>query len=200
MFIWIGGQSQDIKSLEYAKHFQKHKVQSKKCSEIRFQGNVPQDTLVVSLEEFDRSGRISRYIEYDRKSLPIAEYHFEYDANGKISMTVSHRYSDWQEIELIPEFDVKKRLISRTPQLKPSGFWEKETFNYDNAGRLLSRDQWYMVNGECIPVMNRSFPETIEKNECSMSYIFDQNDLLIIEQLYRGGVSDKSRNYTYTFF
>ncbi len=200
MTMWLSSLGQDIKSFEYAKHYQKHKVQSKKCVEIRFLGNVPIDTLVVSLEEFDRIGRISRYIEYDRRSMPEAEYHFDYDASGNVRITVAHKYSDWEEIALIPEYDAKNRLVARTPSVKPNGFWDKETFNYDVNGNVTSRDRWYNVDGESKPVINRSFPETVEKDESSLSYIFDEHDLLIIEQLYRGGVSDKSRNYVYTFY
>jgi hypothetical protein len=194
------GIGQDIKSLEYAKHYQKQKVQSRKCFEVRFNGHVAQDTVVVSLEEFDRSGRISRYIEYDRNSKPLAEYHFEYDQNGNMKMSVSHRYTGWTEVLLHPEFDSNNRLIARLPASKPEGFWEKETFNYDENGKILSRDQWYVVDGVSRPVMNKCFPETKEKIENSLSYIYDEHDLLIIEQLYRNGVSDKSRNYVYTFY
>jgi hypothetical protein len=200
LFASYAGIGQDIKSLEYAKQYQKQQVQSKKCMETIFSGNVPQDTIMQSFEEYDRMGRILRYIEYDRKSAPIAEYHYEYDAKGNMKMSVTHRYSDWQEIELVGEYDDRKRLVSRTPLNKPDGFWEKETFNYDAGGKLLSRDQWYFVDGVLKPVMNKSFPQSVEKNENSLSYIFDEHDLLIIEQLYRGGVSDKSRNFYYTFY
>lgn len=198
--ISIAGIGQDIKSLEYAKYYQKHKVQSRKCSEVRFNGYVPQDTVVISVEEYDRSGRISRYIEFDRNSKPLAEYHFEYDPGGKMQMSVSHRYTDWTEVKLSPEFDQNKRMIARVPVSKPEGFWEKETFNYDENGKVLSRDQWYVVDGVNRPVMNKSFPETVEKTENSLSYIYDERGLLIIEQLYRNGVSDKARNYCYTFY
>jgi hypothetical protein len=191
---------QDIKSLEYAKQYQKNKVQSRRCVEIRYNGNIATDTVLISLEEFDRSGRISRYIEYDRHNSPVAEYHFEYDAAGQIRMSVSHKYSDWMEVTLVPEFDEKRRMISRSPVNKPHGFWEKETFNYDASGKLLSRDHWYVVDGVHRPLINKAFPETVEKNENSLSYIYDEHDLLIIEQLYRNGVSDKSRNYQYTFY
>jgi uncharacterized protein YkuJ len=193
--------AQDIKSLDKCKHYAHQKVQTRKCVEIKFDGYTPTDTLDISYEEFDSNGRIIRYIEYSPIGKQLAEYHYSYNAKNQIAeMTVSHQYTDWQEIILTPTYDASNKMLSRQPKEKIHGLWEKETFQYDVRGELVCSEQWYTINGELKPVTKKFFPMHIEKKENSLSYIFDNHDLLIIEQLYQSGKSDKTRSYFYTFY
>ena len=49
-------------------------------------------------------------------------------------------------------------------------------------------------------MMHKDYGSSIERVENSLTYIYDAKGLLIIEQYYSGGITDKARVYDYSHY
>jgi hypothetical protein len=194
----VTAHAQDLKPLDYASLYAKHKITSRECVELRYAGNTVSDTIKYGDAEFDAAGRMIRYTEYFSRGRKMAEYIYEYDATGKmVRNTVSLVFNDWTPLEMILTHDDKGRVIARElPEALPN-FWRKETYSYKD-GVLIRSEQWFDVNDELKPLTHHDYPASLKPADNSLTYIHDQKGLLILHQFYgKTGGMDKALSYTY---
>lgn len=192
--------SQDIKLLDHALQFKKHKVATRDCYEIKYKENLAVDSIHRSYEEYNQNGRLMKFTEYYSKGKEMAVYRYEYDEKGNITRnTLSLVFNNWQEIEMILTFNEKGRLIQREMPETIANFWCKETFTYGSDGKMVRSDQWYMTGGATKALSHKNYSDQIESRENSPTHIYDTKGLLIIHQTYKNGISDSAFCYNYTY-
>lgn len=193
--------AQDIKPLDYCHTYAKAHVNSRTCYEVKFQGNKAIDSLKTSVEEFNKEGKLIRFTEFTRTGKKIAEHEYSYDTHGKLTASsIRHLYNDWIQVDFKLTFNEKGKLVTRELTLPIQGCWQKETYSYHSNGILAKSEQWYEVGGSLKPMMHKDYESSIERVENSLTYIYDAKGLLIIEQYYSGGISDKARVYDYSHY
>lgn len=191
-------QAQDIKLLDYAPQYAKQKVSERKSSEIKLYKGI-MDTTVCGVAKFNAQGKVVHYTEYFARGRKMAEYSYEYDANGKlVAGTVQTTFNDWQPLAFQLNFDTKGRLISRELPESISNFWKKETFHYTNTGVLIKNEKWHDLNGTLSLMETKDYPQTLTTTENSLTYIYNPQGLLMIHQLYNSnGKVERSMHYDY---
>ncbi len=201
LFVSVIANAQDIKPLDYASHYKKHKVTSRDCFEVKYKGNQALDSIHRGFEEYDQHGRLIKFTEYYAKGKEMAIYRYEYDDKAKIiKNTVSIVFNNWQAIELTLTHDAKGRLIQREMPELISNFWCKETFSYGKGGTLTKSDQWYMSEGSPRALSHKEYDDQIEWKENTPTHIFDSKGLLIIQQTCMHGRCDSAYCYSYSYF
>ncbi len=193
--------AQDIKPLDYASFYQKHKVKTRECYEVKYKGNHASDSVHLGSEVFNASGLLIGYTEYYAKGQKMAEYHYEYDAKNKlVSSSIQLVFNDWKEIDFKLTFDAKGKLIRRElPESIPS-FWTAESYIYNTSGILVKSEQWYTVDGKLQSMSHKDYPSSLAPKENSLSYIYDAKGMLILHQIYQNGKVSTAYKYDYTHF
>lgn len=194
-------QSQDIKSLDYKNVFQKNRVNTRTCYEVKYTGNAATDSLLKSKEVYDIQGRLTSILEYYAGGKLLAEHHFEYDAQGKIvRCTVSHAFNEMKPAELTLKHDPKGRLVERTLPEAVRNYWQKETFLYHANGTLAKTQQWYLQNGTLAVLSTKEYPASIAPKDNSLTLLFDQKSLPIVHNFYSAsGKMERAWRYVYTY-
>lgn len=194
--------AQDIKALDYSSKFKQQKVRERNTYEVKYQGNKAVDSVLLGKAIFDNSGRMSKYIEYFMKGRKMAEYDYQYDENGRIvSNTVKLVFNDWQPLTFDLKHDASGKLLERSLPEPTPNFWQKETYNYTAAGVLVKSEQWYPYNGQLVAQSKKEYPTTNLPQENSVTYIHDQNGLMLMHQLFgSSGKADKALVYSYTHY
>ena len=192
--------AQDIKLMDYHAQYMNMKVTERRANEIRYSSNKT-DTSQVSHAIFNSKGMPVRYTEYFARGRKLAEYTFEYGNDGRLKRhTVSTTFNDWQPVEFILTFDSKGRLISRELPQSIDNFWKKETFHYNQQNILARMEQWYEYNGTLVSQKQIDFPETLTPDVNSLTYIHDQNGLLLLHQFYNKlGKVDRCVKFEYAY-
>jgi len=194
--------SQDIKPLDYSAKYKQQKVRERNTYEVKYQGNKAVDTVLLGKAMFDNVGRMSKYIEYFMKGRKMAEYDYSYDESGRIlASTVRLIFNDWQPLNFELKYDSNGKLIERLLSEPTPNFWQKETYNYSSAGILVKSEQWYPMNGQLIAQSRKEYPSTNLPQENSVTYIHDQNGLMLMHQLFgSSGKADKALVYSYSHY
>lgn len=197
----ISIQAQDIKSLDYKNLFQKNKVTTRTCYEVKYSGNAATDSLLKSKELYDTQGRLTSMLEYYAGGKLLAEHHFEYDAQGKIiRCTISHAFNEMKPIEMALKYDAKGRLVERTLPEAVRNYWQKETFLYHANGTLAKTQQWYQQNGALVALSTKEYPASIAPKDNSLTLLFDQKSLPIVHNFYSAtGKMERAWRYVYTY-
>lgn len=202
MSITLPSVAQDIKPLDYSSKFKQQQVRERDTYEVKYQGNQAVDSVLLGKTFFDQSGRMSKYIEYFMKGRKMAEYDYVYDEAGRIvSSTVKLVFNDWQPLTFDLRHDTNGRLIERSLPEPVANFWQKETYQYSSSGILIKSEQWYPLNGQLVAQSKKEYPSTIQPQDNSVTYIHDQNGLMLVHQLFgSSGKADKALVYSYTRF
>lgn len=192
--------AQDIKLMDYAPQYAKHKVSERKAFEIK-SVNGKQDTCIQGLAMINEKGYPVHYTEYFARGRKMAEYAYEYDGTGKlIRHSVMTAFNDWQPIEFKLTFDNKGRLASRELPESISSFWIKETFHYNNAGVMIKNEHWYEKEGSLALMDYQDYPSSLQTEESSLTYINNPKGLLMLHQWYNSnGKVDKYWKYEYSY-
>src|SRR5690606_11346669 len=102
---------QDIKLLDYASNYASKKVTARKSYEIKYRGGIT-DTTITGEARIDENGRMIHYTEYFARGRKMAEYAYEYDADGRVTRnTVQLVFNGWEPVDFILSYDNKGRLI-----------------------------------------------------------------------------------------
>ena len=197
----ISQSAQDIKPLDYAPLFRKEHVKTRICKEVKYQGNVAKDSVMVGIAQFDVQGRMTHYTEFFAGGRKMAEHDFIYDETGKmIRSTVSLVFNDWATLEFELKHDAKGRVISRELKESVANFWQKETYSY-SGNVLIKSEQWYDVNGGLVPQTHKDYPTSLEARENSLTYLYNQRGLLVLHQLFnKSGKVERALAYSYEFY
>lgn len=196
----IQSAAQDIKLMDYASQYAKLRVSERKSIEVRY-NEKGQDSSITGFAIFNEQGLPIQYTEYFARGRKMAEYYFEYDNNRKLSRHyVKTVFNDWEPLEFKVTFDKQGRISSRELPEQISNFWKRETFSYSNTGTLIKSEHWVEQNGKLIAADSLDYPPHLKVEENSLTYIADQNGLLILHQLYNSkGKVDRCRKYEYSF-
>lgn len=195
----ISTQAQDIKPLDYAGKYKQQQIRERHTYEVKYQGNKAVDSVLLGTAFLDENGRMTKYIEYFMKGRKMAEYDYQYDESGKIiANTVKLAFNQWQTLQFELKYDAKGKLIERSLPEPVANFWQKETYSYTSAGVLIKSEQWYSQNGNLLALSNKEYPTSIQPSETSLTYIHDQNGLMMVHQFYSlNGSADKAHVFKY---
>gem|GEM_PF-935978 len=191
--------SQDLKMLDFAPLMKKNRVHKRICSTVKYQNNVPTDTIPFGLEEFDANGRLVYYEEYYSRGKLKAKYRYGYDANGVITRsTVEHFSNDFQLINLINVFDASGRITERKPEISIQNFWTVEKYTYNSGGVLVTSEQFYESNGKPTGATKNNYLPHLKTPDDSIVYIYNSKELMILHRFYdEHGNVRSSKVYSY---
>lgn len=177
--------SQSVKSLDFAKDYQKHGVKTRVCMEYRYQGYQITDSLAISEAKFDENGRIIHYTEYFAGGRKLNEQTFTYDAQGKlIASTVAHVFNSWEPVELQLEFDAKGKLISRKCPIEIRNFWTEERYCYNSQGKLIRTEQYNTTNGQVEMRSSMDHAASLHTGENTPMDIHNERGLHALHQFF----------------
>ncbi|MEY3398476.1 MAG: hypothetical protein RL220_1070 [Bacteroidota bacterium] len=177
--------AQDLKVLDYAPQFAKEKISERRCHVISYKGNSPTDTMLLTIEKFDQSGRVTECTEYMRGQRQKSHYLYSYDKSGRISGSQVEFYSlPGENVELVCSYDSRGKLISRKPARTIPGFWIEESYVYNASGVIVETKQAYDSGGKAVILPLSAYPQTLKALDNSLTYIYDQHQLLILHRLF----------------
>lgn len=190
--------AQDIKPLDYKEVYKKQHIQSRDCYELKYKASQVIDSVLTGKETFNEKGQLIHFTESYMRGKKMADYRYEYDTQGKLSRnTISLVFNDWKEVEMKLTFDASGKVISRElPEAIPS-FWVKETFTYNKAGIMTKSEQWYLVDGALKAMTSKEYPGSITPLDNSLTYIYDQQGLLIMHNKHDNGRVVSAKKYHY---
>lgn len=189
---------QDIKNLDYAVLFQKHKITTRECKEITY--GLKADSLKIGDAKFDANGRIIAYTEYFAGGRELARYTYSYDASGKmIASSVAHKFNDFIPVEFILTYDTNNRITSRELKEPIRNYWKKETFTYNATGILVRAEKWYEQGEQLVPMEKEEYPASLKPSSTSLVYLHDPRGLMILHQFFSTtGKVEKALSYRYS--
>jgi YD repeat-containing protein len=178
-------QGQSIKSLDFAKDYQKQGVKTRVCVEYRYKGYQITDSMAISEARFDDLGRIIHYTEYFAGGRKLNEQTFSYDAQGKlIASTVAHVFNNWEPVELQLEFDAKGKLIARKCPVEIRNFWTEERYSYNNQGKLTRTEQFSSTNGHVALRSSMDYAASLHTGENTPMDIHNEHGLHDLHQFF----------------
>lgn len=191
---------QDIKLIDYQPLYKKLRVSERTTTEVKTLKGTP-DTTVYGHAQFNEQGEMVHYTEYFARGRKMAEYSYEYDSSGKVfKNTVSTTFNDWQPVEILLSFDAAGKLMGREIVEDINNFWKKETYQYNKSGVLIKSEKWYNIKSELVLMDTKNYPQTNTGEENTLTFIHDENGMLLIHQLYNpAGKVERSWRYTYKY-
>ncbi|MBL7942579.1 MAG: hypothetical protein JNM00_07425 [Flavobacteriales bacterium] len=200
-FFSVIAMAQDIKPLDFAPVFRKNKVEKQWIKEVTYRQGAAPDTLLLGEVVVDPTGRMSQFTEYFAGGRVFAIYRYHYDEKGSMTgCTVAHTFLQFEEIPFLIEREPTGRIKSRTTAANIPGFWIKETYTYNNMGVLIRSERWNESNGQLSSAGNSSYPAFIARDEKSLSTLFDNRGLPILQKMKGGGGEEISILYQYDFY
>jgi acyl-CoA-binding protein len=198
-----GFTSQEDKELNKIKSL-KVKSRTKYSAYYELSGKLPADKSIVTSEKFNRKGLLTELIEYNGVGNVIAEYKFEYNANGNPIKAIAKEVNNKSSIQT-SKYDSKGNEIEK--KIIQSGrkkFESKSIFKYDKDGNHIETEEY--LNGKLVSRLINSYQnqqkvssvvkDANEKIILTSSYLYNSNGKLSMQKRIEGGV-ELTASYKY---
>ncbi len=196
IFFCLKSFSQSLQLNSYASDFKKNQIGSRFCKEVTIRPDGSNDSIYISLGDFNSSGQLVKFTSYCAGKRKLYEERYEYNNGTWPSKSyVMHAFNQWEQVELEHIYNDRGQLVARVCPIEIRNFWTKEEYYYDSNGRMAKCIRFRNEDGAYQSQEIEEYSSTIHSGENTPTYIHDHRGLLINQQLH--GSNGKSKSYLF---